>query len=159
MATKSHKYGFIYQNSDSLHHHEYLIKPLLEMVSKLTSDIDPDHKLRILDIGCGNGSLTYLLSQAGYEVVGTEQSESGVELAQKSYPECSFIRADIYNFPVEEFQNQFDIIISAEVIEHLFSPRELLRVAHKCLKPTGKLILTTPYHGYLKNLEIGRAHV
>ena len=117
MKNQSHKYGFIYQDSASLHHHEFLIKPMLEMVSQLTSGIASDNnKPRILDIGCGNGSLSYLLAQAGYEVVGAEQSESGIELAQKSYPECHFIQADIYNFPVEDFRHQFDIIIAAEVI-------------------------------------------
>jgi len=39
-----------------------------------------------------------------------------------------------------------------EVIEHLTYPRELLKAAKKCLKPGGRLIITTPYHGYLKNL-------
>ena len=33
-------------------------------------------------------------------------------------------------------------------------PRELVRAAKKCLKPNGRLILTTPYHGYLKNIVL-----
>jgi 2-polyprenyl-3-methyl-5-hydroxy-6-metoxy-1,4-benzoquinol methylase len=37
------------------------------------------------------------------------------------------------------------------VIEHLLYPRELIKSAKKCLKPNGSLILTTPYHGYIKN--------
>jgi len=40
------------------------------------------------------------------------------------------------------------------VIEHLFLPRALLRFAAKVLKPSGSLILSTPYHGYLKNLAL-----
>lgn len=39
-----------------------------------------------------------------------------------------------------------------KVIEHLFS-KELVRAAKKVLKPNGRLIITTPYHGYLKNLS------
>jgi hypothetical protein len=34
----------------------------------------------------------------------------------------------------------------------LYYPRELVKYARKCLKPNGRLIITTPYHGYWKNL-------
>ncbi|MHC5726851.1 MAG: class I SAM-dependent methyltransferase, partial [Nostoc sp.] len=47
---------------------------------------------------------------------------------------------------------KFDIVIAAEVIEHLYYPKELVRNAKECLKPNERLIITTPYHGYLKNL-------
>ena len=45
-------------------------------------------------------------------------------------------------------------MISIEVIEHLFYPKELPRLAKRCLKPHGRLIISTPYHGYLKNLAL-----
>jgi 2-polyprenyl-3-methyl-5-hydroxy-6-metoxy-1,4-benzoquinol methylase len=48
----------------------------------------------------------------------------------------------------------FDLVISCDVIEHLYSPLELLRCAYKVLKPGGKLLLVTPYHGYWKNLAL-----
>jgi len=87
-------------------------------------------------------------------VIGVEESVSGIELARKNYHNCTFIQGSIYNFPYEEVGNSFDLVVSAEVIEHLFSPRELPRVAKKVLKPNGGLIITTPYHGYLKNLAL-----
>ena len=43
-------------------------------------------------------------------------------------------------------------MVSTEVIEHLFSPHLLPVFARGMLAPGGVLILTTPYHGYLKNL-------
>jgi 2-polyprenyl-3-methyl-5-hydroxy-6-metoxy-1,4-benzoquinol methylase len=144
--------AYSYVDSNPVHHHDYLISPLLELLSQAT----PTHqaKPRVLDLGCGNGSLSNLIGQQGYEVVGVEDSEQGVAIARQSFPDCNFIKASIYDLPYSELANSFDIVISAEVIEHLLYPRELVRAAKKCLKPNGRLILTTPYHGYLKNLVL-----
>ncbi|OUL29863.1 SAM-dependent methyltransferase [Nostoc sp. T09] len=153
MISTSQKYEYSYQDSQPNHHHTYLIKPLMEMITAYEG-IQNKEKLRILDIGCGNGSLSNLIAQQGYEVVGIEESESGFEFASRSFPNCQFILGSIYNLPYLELGGKFDIVIAAEVIEHLFSPRELVRNAKKCLKPNGSLILTTPYHGYFKNLVL-----
>jgi 2-polyprenyl-6-hydroxyphenyl methylase/3-demethylubiquinone-9 3-methyltransferase len=40
------------------------------------------------------------------------------------------------------------------VIEHVYAPRLLLATLFRVLKPGGKLILSTPYHGYVKNLAV-----
>nr|WP_287295178.1 MULTISPECIES: class I SAM-dependent methyltransferase [unclassified Moorena] len=105
-------------------------------------------------MGCGNGSLTNFIAQQGYEVVGVEESESGIKLASDNFTDCQFIQGSIYNLPYAELSDKFDIVISLEVIEHLFYPKELVRAAKKVLKPHGRLIITTPYHGYLKNLML-----
>jgi len=109
-------------------------------------------KARVLDLGCGNGSLSHMIAQQGYEVVGIEESTSGIAIARLNFPDCQFIQGSIYDPPKAELLNAFDVVISVEVIEHLFYPKELVRLARKLLKPGGQLILTTPYHGYLKNL-------
>jgi len=150
METTISQYEYSYQDNCSGHDHAYLIAPLLEMLSQVKSS--SQQKLRVLDIGCGNGSLTNLIAQRGYEVVGVEESESGVAFARSSFPDCQFIQGSIYNLPYAELGDSFDIVIACEVIEHLFYPRELIRSAKKCLKPNGNLVITTPYHGYLKNL-------
>ena len=48
----------------------------------------------------------------------------------------------------------FDAVVSTEVIEHLYSPHLLPAFSLKCLKPGGILILSSPYHGYVKNLML-----
>jgi 2-polyprenyl-3-methyl-5-hydroxy-6-metoxy-1,4-benzoquinol methylase len=154
MISTPHKYEYPYQDSKPKHHHAYLIKPLMEMISASETIIKDSPKPRILDIGCGNGSLTNLIAQHGYEVVGVEESESGVKFASHAFPACRFIQGSIYNLPYTEIGSKFDIVIASEVIEHLFYPKELVRNAKKCLNPNGRLILTTPYHGYLKNVML-----
>jgi 2-polyprenyl-3-methyl-5-hydroxy-6-metoxy-1,4-benzoquinol methylase len=148
------KYEYSYQTSAVSHHHAYIITALMEMISEAAAVLENKQKLRILDIGCGNGSLSNLIAQHGYEVVGVEESESGVQLAQDTFPNCKFVQGSIYNLPYAEIGDNFDIVIASEVIEHLFFPRELVVNAQKFLKPNGRLILTTPYHGYLKNLVL-----
>ena len=49
------------------------------------------------------------------------------------------------------------MVVSTEVIEHLFDPRSLPRFASSVLRPNGHLILSTPYHGYVKNLALSVA--
>jgi 2-polyprenyl-3-methyl-5-hydroxy-6-metoxy-1,4-benzoquinol methylase len=52
----------------------------------------------------------------------------------------------------------FDVAIATEVIEHLIRPRNLPRFAKQVLRPSGHLIVSTPYHGYLKNLVLAVAN-
>jgi 2-polyprenyl-6-hydroxyphenyl methylase/3-demethylubiquinone-9 3-methyltransferase len=46
----------------------------------------------------------------------------------------------------------YDCVVSTEVIEHLYAPQKLPVFASQVLRPEGWLIVSAPYHGYLKNL-------
>jgi 2-polyprenyl-3-methyl-5-hydroxy-6-metoxy-1,4-benzoquinol methylase len=152
MQDTKQEYEYSYYNSELLDHHNYLLPPLLKLISRET--ITQNQKARVLDLGCGNGSLTQQIARQGYEVVGVEDSISGIEVARQNIRECNFILASIYDLPYEELADSFDVVVAAEVIEHLIYPRELLRNAKKCLKPGGNLVITTPYHSYWKHLVI-----
>jgi 2-polyprenyl-6-hydroxyphenyl methylase/3-demethylubiquinone-9 3-methyltransferase len=54
----------------------------------------------------------------------------------------------------QEHVAKYDAVISVEVIEHLFLPRTLMSTAASALKPGGIFVLTTPFHGYWKNLAL-----
>jgi len=108
---------------------------------------------KILDIGCGNGSMARSLEASGHEVWGCEWDPAGVEIANRAKP-GRFMRWDL-NDPQEKFPwSEFQAVISSEVIEHLFLPQNLFRLVSRVLVPGGLVIVTTPYHGYLKNLAI-----
>lgn len=145
-AIKTYEYS--YQDSGLMNAHSFLLAPLLSMLPQ------PTQTTRVLDLGCGNGSLSNVIAKQGYEVVGVEESEQGFAIAKTSFPHCHFMQASIYDLPYAELQHSFDVVIAVEVIEHLLYPKELVRAAKRCLKPNGCLILTTPYHGYLKNLVL-----
>ncbi len=127
----------------------YITPRVLSILSSLKVD-------NVLDIGAGNGSLCAQIKQQGYKVVGVEYDLEGVDIAKANWPDIPF-----YNFGVQDdpqaliaFEGLFDSVVSTEVIEHLFSPHLLAEYAHAMLKADGHLIITTPYHGYLKNLAL-----
>ena len=108
----------------------------------------------VLDIGCGNGSLTNELAAAGMEATGIDVSQSGLAIARNSYPHIPFFDGEIESPLPGHLKNGFDAVIASEVIEHLLLPRSLFKRAREALRPGGILVMTTPYHGYLKNLAL-----
>jgi len=151
MSISTPTYECVYTGSETIHHHDYLLAPLLKLMAQHPRTSDTP--LRVLDMGCGNGSLTHQFAQAGYTVVGVDDSQSGIAFARETYPTCEFIQGSIYDLPLT-LASSFDLVVSVDVIEHLLYPRGLLQAAQKCLKPQGQLILSTPYHGYWKNLAL-----
>jgi 2-polyprenyl-3-methyl-5-hydroxy-6-metoxy-1,4-benzoquinol methylase len=113
---------------------------------------------RIVDIGCGNGALCRALASRGYEVVGCEPAAEIFQLAQHGAPELVFHRLGVDDDPSAIGNESFDVAIATEVIEHLVRPFNLPRFAKQLLRPGGHLIISTPYHGYLKNLFLALAN-
>ena len=93
-----------------------------------------------LDIGAGRGELIGALAHAlpitssACDFHTERFAAAGVECIQ-----CNFDRA-----PLPYGDNQFDLVTSSEVIEHLENFRALLRESHRVLRNGGLLVLTTP---------------
>jgi 2-polyprenyl-6-hydroxyphenyl methylase/3-demethylubiquinone-9 3-methyltransferase len=112
----------------------------------------------ICDLGCGNGYLAGLLGQEGYHVLGVDASTSYLAVARQHYasPNVTFEHAVFGVDAVERVGRvgPFDLVVTSDVIEHLYRPSDLIAVAGAVLRPGGLLVAGTPYHGYLKNLAI-----
>jgi 2-polyprenyl-3-methyl-5-hydroxy-6-metoxy-1,4-benzoquinol methylase len=106
----------------------------------------------ICDLGCGNGHIAARLASLGYEVTGIDASRSGISIAKRAYPDVKFVEALIE--PEMTGFESFDLVLSSDVIEHLYRPSDLLEAAFSLLKPRGHVLIGTPYHGYLKNLAL-----
>ena len=111
---------------------------------------------RVCDLGSGNGALASYLQQNGYVVCGVEYDQEGCRIARDHHPEIPFYNLGVQDDPGEVTREQggFDAVVSTEVVEHLFSPHLLPRFAHGLLPPGGLLVVSTPYHGYWKNLAL-----
>ena len=124
-----------------------------KLISILESLKLPQDKKRIIDIGCGNGSTCNELSNLGYEVAGIDPSETGIKIAQESFPDLKIEHGSAYDDLVCKY-GQYPIVISLEVVEHLYDPRAMLRRVFDLVESGGYVIFSTPYHGYWKNLAL-----
>ncbi len=107
----------------------------------------------ILDLGCGNGAFTMRLAQLGYDVIGIDPSESGISHASKASADIRFEVGSAYDDLRQKF-GAVDCVVSLEVVEHLYSPKLFAENIFKVLRPGGIGIISTPYHGYWKNLAL-----
>lgn len=128
-------------------------KGLADLLVALISKLDGVRS--ICDLGCGNGYLARRLAQLNYHVTGVDASPTGIEVARAHCENASFMHSLFGPGLVETLAGtDFDLIVSSDVIEHLYRPSDLLEVAASLLQPGGHLIVGTPYHGYLKNLAL-----
>ena len=114
-------------------------------------------RLEILDAGCGNGALADHLAQFGHAVTGVDGDRGAIEIARAKFPGIRFENILFDQDPAAlgaTSDGHFDVVVSTEVVEHLYDPRELARFAFAALRPGGRLLISTPYHGYLKNLML-----
>jgi 2-polyprenyl-6-hydroxyphenyl methylase/3-demethylubiquinone-9 3-methyltransferase len=113
----------------------------------------PEGVTRVFDLGCGNGATAGMLAQMGFEVTGVDSSETGIAFAKSEFPRCSFAVASAYDDLAGRF-GRFPLLVSLEVVEHLYDPRAFARAAYDLLEAGGTAIISTPYHGYLKNVAL-----
>ncbi len=110
-------------------------------------------RLNVLDAGCGNGAIAMKISALGHQVTGIDISEDGIVIARKAHPRVRFEIASVYD-DLHSIIDEVDVVVSSEVIEHLYDPQRYLDNMLSIIRPGGCVILTTPYHGYLKNLAL-----
>jgi 2-polyprenyl-6-hydroxyphenyl methylase/3-demethylubiquinone-9 3-methyltransferase len=141
------EYG--YTDAGQPYSHSYVWPKVLELCPPLGPGT------RVLDVGCGSGFNAAQLAERGCRVVGIDMSAEGIALARKTYPKVRFevLPADD-KLLANLNEPPFDLIVSTEVVEHLYDPRAYVRGCFSALRPGGRFILSTPYHGYLKNLVL-----
>ena len=142
---------FGWKDSEPTCAHEYILPAVLKHIQVLYHD----KPVQILDVGCGNGYAASQLAQRGHSVTAIDVSTDGIEIARSAYPGLRFEVCSLYEDDLEKVVTQpVDCVIALEVVEHLFYPRKLFEQGSRVLKKGGYLIVSTPYHGYLKNLAI-----
>jgi 2-polyprenyl-3-methyl-5-hydroxy-6-metoxy-1,4-benzoquinol methylase len=120
-------------------------KVIQSYVEFIINDSNSSNPLEILDLGCGRGWLTNLLS--GYGVAsGIEPVIPVVEYAKKIFPHVEFLSGTTKKILKQNNFKKYDLIVSSEVIEHIHDDKKdgFVKDIKKLLKDNGFVILTTP---------------
>ena len=105
---------------------------------------------RILDVGCGDGSLIEIAKSRFSAVHGCDISQVILGVAKKRGMIATCLDLNTGHLPYQD--RSFNVITCLEVIEHVLDPIHLLENFNRLLHPKGRLILSTPNIRYFKNL-------
>ena len=141
---------FGWSNANETCAHGYVLPIVLEELRRVTGGMPR----RILDVGCGNGVVTAEVWRYGHDVIGIDASRDGIALARAAHPHVQFEAVSLYDAGLKDIVGTVDCVLALEVVEHLFLPRRLFEASYQVLRVGGVLVLSTPYHGFLKNLGI-----
>lgn len=105
---------------------------------------------RVVDISCGTGYGTQLLSCAAVYVTGIDNDRGAIEHAREFYKKIpgynlGFIEGDCYDFS-RLFRTKVDVVVSFETVEHLKNPELFLDEAYDVLSYNGILIASAPWN-------------
>ena len=126
---------------------EFITRNSRRITSKNYSDVNELNGLKCLDIGCGGGILSEPMSRLGAIVTGIDASEMAIQSAiahsRKSRLDIDFKCMSTGDLIKSGLDNQFDIIIASEVIEHVSNRALFLSDIAKLCKPGGLVVFTT----------------
>lgn len=97
----------------------------------------------ILDLGCGNGLLSFNLLKNGYKNIYAMDYYGGFDKLKEYYKEINIINGHINN-KIDEFKNKFDIIIVNQVLEHVYDIKSAISNLEFMLKKDGLLYFESP---------------
>lgn len=127
-----------YERAEDLKRLDFIQNSLNQLGSK---------KLKVLDVGCGNGNISRYVGSQGHDVLGIDISSTTIEKAKSltNMPNVQF-----RNIPAEELiakDETFDMVVCSEVIEHLNTPNVVVHALGKLIHENGILVVTVP-NGY-----------
>lgn len=121
--------------------------------SILTKYMDPSR--RLLDVGCGPGSLSIRLSSHCHEVWGVDVTPEMIRIAEQKVgcepTNVYFQQADACELPFDS--HSFDTVMSVNALQTMAQPESALQEMNRVLKPGGELLLITYCYGDSSRLE------
>ncbi len=99
--------------------------------------LQPQKDERILDVGCGTGTLTNKISERGADVTGLDASEDMIKKASSSYSNLKFFVKDATNFSFEE---PFDAVFSNATLHWIHEQEKALHCIYNSLKNGGRFV-------------------
>ncbi|NMX21364.1 hypothetical protein C5S30_02780 [ANME-1 cluster archaeon GoMg4] len=105
---------------------------------------------RLLDIGCGDGTLGYFAKRNYKEVYGIDISDNALKIAERRGIITKKVNFNEEGLPFENYY--FDAVTCLDVIEHVFEPRDIIKEINRVLKNGGSLVISAPNIRHLSHL-------
>lgn len=99
------------------------------------------HGPKVLDVACGDGSLTRLMTDHYPVVVGVDGSGKKIKIARENAPEAKFYVSMFEDFNIDE---KFDSLVMINVLEHVENPVVFLKKARSLLSQGGEVVAFVP---------------
>jgi ubiquinone/menaquinone biosynthesis C-methylase UbiE len=108
---------------------------------------------RVLDIGCGSGEFGAALMQAGAHPVGVDISSEALRRGREHHPHLDLrLASEAGPLPLDDAQ--MDVVWAGDVVEHVVDTTAWLSELRRVLRPGGRLVLETPFHGRLATIAL-----
>jgi trans-aconitate methyltransferase len=120
-----------------------------ELGAALFALLNPQPRERILDLGCGEGSLTRKIVDAGAMVVGIDASEAMIAAAK-----ARGLDAHVMNAEELPFEREFDAVFSNAVLHWVREHDAMLAGVHRALKPGGRFVAEFGGHGNIAAIQV-----
>jgi len=116
--------------------------------------------LRVLELGCASGHMSRVFQSRGCRVTGIEMDPKTADAARQWCDAVHVLNLESPDWPVVfDGAPPFDVVVAADVLEHLRDPRDCLAKVRRLLRPGGRIVLSTPniaYGGVVAGLLQGR---
>ena len=104
-------------------------------------------QIKILDLACGNGTVSQFLLKRGYQVTAVDISKEAIRQTKKKGIKNTVILNIETKLPFKS--RYFDIVFWGDNIEHIIYPEKVLKEISRVLKKTGRIIISTPNLGFI----------
>jgi len=116
---------------------------LEQRLALLRRELEPGE--RVVDLGCGDGTFTAAIAQAGARPIGVDVAEAALARARKQH-EALDLRLAPLDGELPLADGEVTLVWATEVIEHVADTARWLGEIRRVLAPGGRLLLTTPNH-------------
>jgi 2-polyprenyl-3-methyl-5-hydroxy-6-metoxy-1,4-benzoquinol methylase len=99
---------------------------------------------RVLELGCGSGHMSSVLRERGCNIIGVEIDPQAAQAAGRTCERVILGDLDYINFDREIGNDRFDVVLLADVLEHLKDPLSVLRSVKRFLLPGGSIVISVP---------------
>ena len=122
---------------------------------KLSQYIPKEKGVNIVDFGCGKGEMIGAMKKINPNAhyMGLDVSLTALEYANKKYIGVSFKKIEDGG-PLPVSDGFADLVFTSEVVEHIYDTNNAFRELGRITKRGGAILLTTPHHGFIKNLML-----